>query len=185
MALHRQIIDGIEAQADHVANNSAPGTAAICRALIALAQGDTACGKRVAGWDPDAVLRDALPLRIAGGLHDLFRRGLEPGLVRVYRLELTDQEAIDALVGEVVARHDADLLPWFDGPPQTNEAGRSASFVSALHWLASRIAPVFELNEIGSSAGVNLLIDRYRYDLDGVTSGPTDAPVTIRPIWNG
>lgn len=185
MALHRQIIDGIEAQADHIANNSAPGTAAICRALIALAQGDTACGRRVAGWNPDAVLRDALPLRIAGGLHDLFRRGLEPDLGRIYTRELTDQDAVDALVDEVVARHDADLLPWFNGPPQTNEAGRSASFVGALHWLASRVAPRFELNEIGSSAGMNLLIDRYAYDLGGVTSGSADAPVIIKPIWNG
>ncbi len=47
------------------------------------------------------------------------------------------------------------------------------------------MAPNFELNEIGSSAGMNLLIDRYRYDLNGVTSGPDDAPVTIKPAWNG
>ncbi len=98
---------------------------------------------------------------------------------------MTDQADVDMLVGEVVTRHDAELLPWFDSPPQTNEAGRSSSFVAALHWLASRFVPNFELNEIGSSAGMNLLIDRYRYDLGGVVSGPADAPVTIRPTWKG
>ena len=185
MALAAEILSGLNDQTNHIMNNGAPGTAAICRALTALAEGNTLCGQRIASWNPQAVLSDALPLRIAGGFHDLFRRGVEPELGKIYRGEITDQVTIDAMVAEVVARHDAELLPWFDGPPQTNEAGRSASFVAALHWLASRVAPEFELNEIGSSAGMNLLIDRYRYDLGGVTSGPSDAPVTIRPTWNG
>jgi hypothetical protein len=126
-----------------------------------------------------------MPLRIAGGLHNLFRRGAEPELGRIYRGEITDQAEVDRMICDIVARHDDELLPWLDGPPQTNEAGRSASFVAALHWLASRTAPNFELNEIGSSAGMNLLIDRYRYDLGGVISGPDTSPVTIQPQWNG
>jgi len=185
MAIRAELSSALNDQANHVLHNGAPGTAAICRALVALAQGDTQCGQRIADWDPQIVLRDAMPLRLAGGFHDLFRRGLEPGLGEVYRVEITDQTAVDRIVSEIVARHDAELLPWFESPPQTNEAGRSASFVAALHWLSSRVAPHFELNEIGSSAGMNLLIDRYRYDLGGVTSGPSDAPVTICPLWNG
>jgi hypothetical protein len=168
-----------------VMNNGAQGTAAICRALIALAEGDSLCGQRIAGWNPEMVLRDALPLRIAGGFHDLFRRGFEPELGKIYRGEMRDPASVEALVADIVSRQDADLLKWFDGPPQTNEAGRSASFIAALHWLASRVVPNFELNEIGSSAGMNLLIDSYAYDLNGVTSGPDDAPVIIKPVWNG
>ena len=30
------------------------------------------------------------------------------------------------------------LLPWLDGPPQTNEAGRSANFIAAMLWLADQ-----------------------------------------------
>lgn len=172
------------AQADHVLHNGAPGTAAICRAMIALAAGDTACGRRIAHW-PGDVLADAMPLRLAGGLHHLLRRGEAPELAAVYTREVTGQAEIDAIVADVVAAHDAELLAWFDSPPQTNEAGRSASFVAALHWLAGRTTGVFELNEIGSSAGMNLLIDRYGYDLGGVVSGPADAPCVIRPDWQG
>jgi hypothetical protein len=182
--LRTEIADGIAQQAEHAVRNSAPGTGAVCRAMIALAKGDTSCGARIADW-PGSVIKDAMPLRLAGGLHDLFRRGVEPELGAVYRGEMTDQAEIDALVGAIVARHDAALLPWFDGPPQTNEAGRSANFVAALHWLAGRVVSQFEINEIGSSAGMNLLIDRYRYDLGGVVSGPVDAPITIRPDWRG
>jgi hypothetical protein len=171
-------------QADHAAHNDAPATAAVCRALIALARGGTACGARIANW-PGDVLADAMPLRLAGGLHHLFRKGEAPELGAVYAREVHAQDSVDAIVADVVARHDAELLSWFDGPPQTNEAGRSSSFVAALHWLASRTTGVFELNEIGSSAGMNLLIDRYGYDLGGVVSGPADAPCTIRPDWQG
>lgn len=174
----------IGAQADHAAANDAPATAAVCRALIALARGTTACGQRIADW-PGDVLTDAMPLRLAGGLHHLFRKGTAPELGAVYRQEVTGQAQIDAIVADVVARHNTDLLPWFDGPPQTNEAGRSASFVAALHWLASRTTAVFELGEIGSSAGMNLLIDRYGYDLGGAVSGPAEAPCVIRPDWQG
>lgn len=179
-----EIAQQIGEQADHVVHHGAPATAAVCRAMIALARTDTACGRRIAQW-PGSVLGDAMPLRLAGGLHHLFRKGVAPELGAVYAQAVTDQAEIDAIVASVVAHHDAELLPWFDGPPQTNEAGRSASFVAALHWLASRTAPVFELNEIGSSAGMNLLIDRYGYDLGGVTSGPADASCTIRPDWQG
>ena len=184
MALRGDIELGINGQAMHCDSNGAPITARICRSLLALAQGDTRCGRRIVHW-PGAVLADAMPLRIAGGLHDLHRTDNEPALAPIYRGQITDQSAVDAIICDVVARHDSVLLPWFDSPPQTNEAGRSASFVAALYWLASRVVPNFELNEIGSSAGMNLLIDRYRYDLGGVASGPTDAPVTIRPTWNG
>lgn len=180
----QEIARQIAEQADHAAANDAPATAAVCRALIALALGTTACGRRIADW-PGDVLADAMPLRLAGGLHHLFRAGKAPALGAVYNQEVTGQHAVDAIAAEVVEQHDATLLPWFDGPPQTNEAGRSASFVAALHWLASRTTAAFELNEIGSSAGMNLLIDRYGYDLGGVLSGPADAPCTIRPDWQG
>lgn len=176
--------DGIEAQANHAEKNAAPITARLCRSLIAVATSGSDCGRRIAAW-PNSVLADAMALRLAGGLHDLHLRGLEPRLAQIYDGTLSDQPAVDRLVCRIVAMHDRVLLPWLDGPPQTNEAGRSASFVAGLHWLAARLCPRFEINEIGASAGLNLLIDRYRYDLAGVISGPEDAPVTIRPEWHG
>jgi hypothetical protein len=184
MMLRTEVEQGLHQQADHCAHNGAPGTAAICRAMVALAKGGSACGAAIANW-PRGIIDDAVPLRLAGGVHDLFRRGAEPALAAVYKGELVDQQAVDALLADIVSRHDAALLGWFESAPQTNEAGRSSSFVAALHWLSSRVLPQFELLEIGSSAGMNLLIDRWRYDLDGVMSGPDDAAVTIRPEWRG
>ncbi len=137
---------------------------------------------RIRGWE-GAPLADALPLRIAGGLHALFLSGDAPALGAIYRGEDADDAAI---VRQVIAAHEDRLLPSLDGPPQTNEAGRSSSFIAAVLWLAEQGLPArFQCLEIGSSAGINLMIDRYAYDLGGVKAGPSDPVMAFAPDWQG
>jgi hypothetical protein len=159
-------------------------TARLVRAMLPLMRGSSAVGARIRDW-PGLPLEDAMPLRFTGGLHYLALTGAEARLAAIYAGEITEQAAIDAQVAAIVADHDAALLPWFDGPPQTNEAGRSASFMAALLWLTARLGPRFELNELGASAGINCMMDRYFYDLGGVRVGPADSPMQIRPDWRG
>lgn len=179
-----QIVLGIKFQAEHCRRNDAPVTARIIEAQLALMQGDTMCGRRIANW-PGLPLEDAMPLRLAGGYHHLLLSGDDDRLVPVYRGEVTGQSEVDAIVAAVTADHDARLLPWLDGPPQTNEAGRSASFMAGLLWLSERLGACFELNEIGASAGINTMMERYYYDLGGVTAGPDNSPMRIKPEWRG
>jgi hypothetical protein len=63
---------------------------------------------------------------------------------------------------------------------QTNECGRSAVIVPGLTWLAARLDAPYSLIDVGASAGLNLLCDRYRIDYGtrGAT-GPDDSPVKI------
>ena len=179
-----RIENGIRWQAEHCRRNNAPVTARIIDAQIPLMKTDTAVGRRIANW-PGLPLEDAMPLRLAGGFHHMLLTGAEQRLVPVYRGDVTDQAAVDAIVAAVVADHDARLLPWLDGPPQTNEAGRSASFMAGLLWLSGRLGPRFELNELGASAGINCMMDRYRYNLGGMTTGPDGSPMRIKPEWRG
>jgi hypothetical protein len=174
----------IEWQADHAAAAAAPCTARVVRAELAILDTDTATGRRMANWQ-GLSLADAMPLRTAGGLHWLCLTGVDRRLEPVYAGLLTDQSAIDAIVADMAVKYDARLMPWLDGPPQTNEAGRSASIMAGLLWLSQRVAPRFELNEIGASAGINTMMGRYRYDLDGVTAGPGLSRMTIAPEWRG
>ena len=174
----------IEWQADHAAAAAAPGTARVVRAELALLDGESATGRRMANWQ-GLSLADAMPLRVAGGLHWLCLTGEDRRLEPVYAGLLTDQAAIDAIVADMAVRYDARLMPWLDGPPQTNEAGRSASIMAGLLWLSERVAPKFELNEIGASAGINTMMGRYRYDLGGVTAGPNLSRMKIAPEWRG
>jgi hypothetical protein len=179
-----RVAEGIRVQAEHCRRNDAPITARVVEAQLALMAGDTQCGQRIAHW-PGLPLEDAMPLRLAGGFHHLLLTGDDDRLTPVYRGEITDQAEVDAIVCAVTADHDARLLPWLDGPPQTNEAGRSASFMAGLLWLADKVTPRFELNELGASAGINTMMDRYRYDLGGVTAGPANSPMQIKPDWRG
>ncbi|MDE2403246.1 MAG: DUF2332 domain-containing protein [Sphingomonadales bacterium] len=171
-------------QADHSERNGAAVTARVIRGFLPLLDGATAVGRRMRDW-PGLSLEDAMPLRLTGGLHWLHLTGQEARLDGVYRGAVGEQEVVDAAVGAVVRAHDAELLPWLDGPPQTNEAGRSASIVAGMLWLARRLGPRFELNEIGASAGCNTMIERYRYVLGGVEVGPKVSPVEIAPEWRG
>ena len=177
--------EAIEWQARHAEQAGAPGTARIVRALLALEGSPAATARRIHGWQ-GLSLRDAMPLRIAGGIHNLLLVGEEPRLEDVYAGRIADQGQIDALVREIVETYDARLMPWLDGPPQTNEVGRSASIMAGLLWLADgRVASQFELLEIGASAGINTMMGRYRFDLGGTTTGPSASRMRIEPEWRG
>ncbi|MBT8427541.1 MAG: DUF2332 domain-containing protein [Erythrobacter sp.] len=177
--------EAIEWQATHAEKAGAPGTAQVVRSLLALQESQAATARRIFNWQ-GLSLRDAMPLRIAGGIHNLLLTGEEPRLADVYAGRMTAQDDVDALVRDIVETHDARLMPWLDGPPQTNEAGRSASFAAGLLWLADgRTTGQFEFLEIGASAGINTMMGRYRYDLGGVHAGPQGSPMQIAPEWRG
>ncbi|MEO6091698.1 MAG: DUF2332 domain-containing protein [Novosphingobium sp.] len=171
-------------QAAYCRANDAPVTARVVAAIAALLDDPEprAFIARIRDWR-GRVLTDAVPLRGAGGLHSLYLSGVAPELAPIYADAPADDRAI---IGAVLHRHEQALLPWLDGPPQTNEAGRSSNFVAAMLWLAGKgLPPRFECLEIGSSAGINLMIDRYRYDLGGVVTGPDDAAMFFDPEWRG
>jgi len=165
-------------------NMDAPIYARLCTAIADGLTRNSRTGARILDW-PGEPTRDALPLRFIGGLHALVQAGADPGLTAVFQGETIDNDAIAAAVNAALAAHDDFLWPWLDGPPQTNEPGRSGALIVGLLEIARRHAPKIELLEIGSSAGLNLLIDRYAFDLGGVLVGPGDAAVTIVPDWRG
>ena len=175
----------LEWQARHAEENGAPATARVIRALAGVRASDTATGLRIAGWQ-GLTLKDAMPLRIAGGFHHLLLTGADERLAAVYSGDVTDQAEVDALVLDLAHRFDVRLLPWLDGPPQTNEAGRAASIMAGLLWLAARVrVPRFDLFELGASAGVNTMLDRYFFRLGETEVGPADSPMRIVPDWRG
>lgn len=63
---------------------------------------------------------------------------------------------------------------------QTNDCGRSAIIGPALTWAASRVPGPYCLIDVGASAGINLLCDRFRLDYGrhGIT-GPNESTVRI------
>ena len=184
MASEAEVREGFRIQHFYCERMDAPIYARLCDAIADHLTEESETGRRVLGWSGEPTL-DALPLRLIGGLNALARSGRDPALAAVFAGDTTDPAAIGAAVNGAMTRHDAELLPWLDGPPQTNEAGRSAALMLGLMEIARRHGPRVELLEIGSSAGLNLLIDRYGFDLGGTRMGPADAPVVVRPDWRG
>jgi hypothetical protein len=78
-----------------------------------------------------------------------------------------------------------ELPAWLDSAPQTNEVGRSAVLMAGLLAVAGRFGQPLELLELGASAGLNLILDRYGYDLGGLAAGDPASPLQLKPEWTG
>ncbi|HSF96213.1 MAG TPA: DUF2332 family protein, partial [Thermohalobaculum sp.] len=77
-------------------------------------------------------------------------------------------------------------VAWLDSAPQTNEVARSGVLLGGLLTIAARTGMPLALMEIGSSAGLNLHADCYRYDLGNARHwGAEGAGVRIASDWRG
>ncbi len=164
-----------------------PFTARLCSVLGRRIDRATAIGRRLLGWpgDPRGAA-DALALRLCGGLHALVRSGDAPRLARLYPLAPPpDEDILWPAIGQVLRRHETALHRWLDGAPQTNEVGRAAPLMAGLMVVADRFRLPVRLHELGASAGLNLLLDRYGYDLGGRSAGDPGSPLQIAPEWKG
>ncbi len=169
-------------QRDFCVAMGAPVTGRVCEALAGALDRTTATGRRVLDWTGQPI-DDALPLRLVGGLNAVRLRG-DTDAVRAFASDTPLAETFEAL-SRLIAREDAAILHWLDGPPQTNEAGRSAALMLGLMAVTRAFGQPVELLEIGSSAGLNLLIDRFAFDLGGMRVGREGSSIMIAPDWHG
>ncbi len=161
-----------------------PFTAMVCRAAIKVLDHSTLTGRRVLGWEGDARA-EALALRLAGALHALVLQDADPALVSVYPPNTDGAGDLERVLAGVIARHDAMLLRWLDSAPQTNETARSAVLLPGFLAIARETGLPLALNEIGSSAGLNLFPDTYRYRYDDKDWGDPRFAETIAPEIRG
>jgi hypothetical protein len=158
--------------------------------LLELVAGDVETGGAFASilsGHEDAPSRHAVPLRLLGGLHRLVLDGRAPELRRWYPSAGGDWDAANAWpeILHTAARHADTLRAALHQPPQTNEVGRSAALIGGLLRLNRGFDLPIRLFEIGSSAGLNMRADHYRYRYNGGRWGPADSPVTIDDAWRG
>ena len=143
----------------------------------------------------------------AGGPTRLVCRGYEDAprgavvqlrlLAGVFRLVLTDQApelrpyypclggtepASEAwpVMREVIATHVTELNHALTIAPQTNEVGRAAALLAGLfEVVAATGLRRIRLLELGASAGLNLLLDRYHFQGRDWSFGPVESPVQL------
>lgn len=128
----------------------------------------------------------SVPLRLLGGLHARVLTGQDPDLAALYPPNpAPDDATLGAMLDRLLASDDETLLTWLDNPPQTNEVRRAVVMILAGHWLAARHGLPFKLSELGASAGLNLMWDRFSLALPDATYGPQNSPVTLSPDVTG
>lgn len=167
--------------------------------LLARAAADIERGGPVArildGWTGNPI-PDALVLRLMGAVHHRVLSGAAPELARCYPSvggEPRWPATWDAFL-HLVDSEAAVLRPALDRQVQTNEIRRSAALAAGFLTVAAAHRLPLSLLEIGSSAGLNLCWDRYRYEVTalGVDGGPAipvwgdpASPVLVRTGWEG
>ncbi len=135
----------------------------------------------IENWPGDPFAA-ALGMRFNAALHALARRGTPPDLRALYLRQSND---FDATIGAALASEDGFVARWMGEVPQTNEVGRGASIFAALMQLNIAYGLPFELLELGSSAGLNLNMAHYAFNLGGVAAGDARSSVRIAPEWRG
>lgn len=147
----------------------------------------SATGRAIIAW-PGDPMADALMMRFTGGCNAIVRAGLAPELAALYPpAALPDTMTMAAVLRALLAdpARDVQLCGWLAGPPQTNEVARSAVLMPGLMAIAAATGLPLRLFELGSSAGVNLNLDRFGYVLGGVAAGDADSAVQLVPAWHG
>jgi len=135
---------------------------------------------------PGDPLSDILPLRVTGALHALVLAGLAPELATAYPPQnLPDEKSLNALLLNALRQHRDFIVQFIESPPQTNEVGRSAVLLGGFLEIAAATQKPLRLLEIGASAGLNLLWDRFHYRLGDATWGDPASPVHLAPTWDG
>ena len=160
---------------------SSPLYAALCDVVLADVERGGPCAAVFAEAPPDIhVLDDALVLRFFGALHRLVLEGRAPALARFFptaggRFEHGVDPGPD-LLATVEANRGA-LVEGLHLGVQTNEVGRSAALAVGYLELLRRFGLPLRLLEIGTSAGLNLRWDRWRYEAGPTAWGDASAPL--------
>jgi hypothetical protein len=159
----------------------APFTADLAEAVLRDFEAGGQWRRLLGGWPADPIA-DAAVLRAIGGAHRLALKGIEPFAGVFARLD-RDPAALDEVARAAAAW--PEMTEWIRNPPQTNEVMRAAVFLGGFMAVARAQGLPLRLREMGCSAGLNLLWDRYRYRLGDTVWGPEDSPVRLEPDWRG
>lgn len=124
-------------------------------------------------------------LRLMAALHYLVLAGEAPELAAFYPSAGGDRpgEGVWPVAEKVIGEHFHRIRARLHRTVQTNEPGRAAVLFAGLLWLTDRYRRPIRLLELGASAGLNLLVDRYAYLVGDRLLGDRRSPLRFVDPW--
>jgi hypothetical protein len=154
--------------------------------LLTAAAGDCERGGLV--WD---VLKDvhaegpgsAFPLRLMGALHRLALEGKAPELEPYFKPDGADPADAWPAALHAMRQHIDEVRRIVGRGVQTNEVGRSAVLAPGFVLIGAETGMPLRLLEVGSSGGLNLRWDRYRYEGKSWRYGPEESALRFTEMF--
>jgi hypothetical protein len=182
-----EILDAFRRQAPACREAGSELTAQLMERCVAELESGGVLARLLEDWKGHPIL-DALPQRVVGAVQGMALSGRAPELARFYPcLGGTPvwPDTADAFVG-ALQRHAEEIRPRLDEQVQTNEVRRCAGLLGGFLAVARQADGLpLRVREIGSSAGLNLFFDRYRYALGPYRWGDAASPVRLDCEWRG
>jgi hypothetical protein len=127
----------------------------------------------------------ALPLRFMGAVHRLVLEGRGPQLAKFYPSVggIVELNEVWEAFSSVVREQTDSLRGLIENPVQTNEVGRCGSLLGGFGLIAKHTGLPLRLLEMGTSAGLNLRWDQYRYEWSGGYWGNSLSPVRMENVF--
>jgi hypothetical protein len=136
-----------------------------------------------AGDEPKTMLS----LRFMGAVHRAVLRGRAPELAAFYPSAggQVDLERVWPAFASTLENLERELSDDLAATVQTNEVARSAALLGGFLTVAAKTNLPLRVLEVGTSAGLNLRFDRYRYESGSESWGDESAKVRLAGIIDG
>ena len=133
----------------------------------------------------DDAEASALPLRLMGAVHRLVLEGEAPRLAKLYPSVggTVDFKGAWTAFHETVRTQMDTLGRLINNPVQTNDVGRSGSLLGGFGLIAEQTRLPLRLLEIGTSGGLNLRWDQYRYEWSNGCWGNAGSAVRLENVF--
>jgi hypothetical protein len=131
------------------------------------------------------LVRDAVALRLLAGLHYLVLSGKAPELAACYPPNMANVDRAWPVARDAMTVWSDEIASMLLHEPQTNEVRRSACLLGGFLTIGAEARLPLRCFELGASASLNSLWDRFRYDINEASWGDPGSPVKLSCRWEG